>query len=91
MPLNLVDRSRRIALGRDVEAEIEDRGAVGDPARGDQIDAGGGNRGDGFEADPARGFGHGAAIDHRYRAAQVSGLILSSSTASTPTSSASAS
>src|SRR5215469_16466609 len=49
----------------DVEAEVENRGAVGDPAAGDQIDTGRGDGGGGFESDPPRSFRDGAAVDHR--------------------------
>ena len=42
-------RAHARRLASDVEAEIEDRGAVRDPARGDQIDAGGGDGGRGLE------------------------------------------
>src|SRR5207302_6132 len=46
----------------DIEPEIEDRGAVGDPAGGDQVDPGGGDRRRAFAGDAARGLGHRAAI-----------------------------
>ena len=59
----------KTGLGRDVETQIEDRGAVRDPAGGDQIDAGGGDLGRGLDGDAAGGFGHGAAVDHFDRAA----------------------
>src|SRR5207302_4799221 len=48
----------------DVEAKIEDRGAVGNPAAGNQVDAGGGDGGRGFQTDPPGGFGNGPLIDH---------------------------
>ena len=54
----------------DVEAEIEDRRAVGDPAARDQVDAGCGDGRCGFEGNSPRGFGDGAAVDHRHRPAQ---------------------
>src|SRR4051812_33843880 len=53
-----------------VEAEIEDRRAVRDPAGRDQIDPGGGDFRRGVARDAARGLGNGAAGDHRDRAAQ---------------------
>ena len=59
---------------RDIEPQIEDRRAVSDPARRDQIDPGGGDRRRALAGDPARGFGHRAAGDHRDGAAQRVGV-----------------
>src|SRR5207302_8816854 len=54
----------------DIEAKIEDRGAVGDPTRGDQVDSGGGDLRRGLAGDAARRLGHGAAGHHLDGAAQ---------------------
>src|SRR4029077_14959676 len=58
------------ALLDDIETEVEDRGAVGNPAGGDQVDTGGGDLRSGVEGDPPGGFGDGPAVDHRHGPAQ---------------------
>src|SRR6516165_12820967 len=68
---HIVSAQRTASLSaRDVEAEVEDRRAVGDPAAREQVDAGCGDDRCGFEGNPPGGFGDGAAVDHRHRPAQ---------------------
>ena len=49
----------------DVEAEVEDWGAVRDSAAGNEVHASGGDDRGSLEADAAGGFGDRAAIDQR--------------------------
>src|SRR5262245_14805980 len=55
----------RAAPAGDVEPQIGERGAMGEPAAGKQVDAGGGYGARGFEIYPPGGLGNGAAVDHR--------------------------
>src|SRR5699024_1517921 len=54
----------------DVEAEVEGRGGVGDPAGGDVVDAGLGDGADRLQGDVARGLEDGVAGDDLDRLAE---------------------
>lgn len=66
-----VSRPFRLAPALEVQPDIQNRRTMGQPADGDEIDAGCGNNGGGFRVDPAGGFGDRTTGDEFHRFTQL--------------------
>ena len=71
LPDPMIPCDREAPLVLEIEPDIEDAGAMSEPADRDQIDAGRGDRRRRLWRDPPRGFGHRAAIDHGDRLGEL--------------------